>query len=79
MRAISVLAVISAHAHLPYMYGGGVGVDIFFGLSGFLITTLLLTEREQQRHISLQRFWARRALRLMPGLLEGYSAGCVEV
>jgi peptidoglycan/LPS O-acetylase OafA/YrhL len=68
LRAIAVLLVMLFHygrdAWLP---GGFLGVDIFFVLSGFLITTLLLQERERSGTISLSRFYARRGLRLVPG------------
>lgn len=69
VRAFAVLAVIAAHAHVFWMHGGGVGVDIFFGISGFLITFLLLQERARFGRVSLVRFWLRRALRLLPALL----------
>jgi peptidoglycan/LPS O-acetylase OafA/YrhL len=51
------------------MHGGGVGVDVFFVLSGFLITTLLVNERERTGRVALGKFWGRRALRLMPALI----------
>lgn len=69
VRAFAVIIVIGAHAHVPFLHGGGVGVDIFFGLSGFLITYLLLGEQHQFNRIDLWRFWLRRALRLLPALL----------
>jgi peptidoglycan/LPS O-acetylase OafA/YrhL len=69
IRAFAVVAVIAAHAHVSWFGGGGIGVDIFFTLSGFLITTLLLRERESTGRISLVKFWGRRLLRLMPALL----------
>ena len=59
-----------AHAQLPYIPASGVqGVTTFFVLSGFLITTLLLREREQRGRIDLRAFWGRRALRLLPALI----------
>src|SRR6185437_8555828 len=67
LRAVAVAAVVGFH------YGvvapGWVGVDVFFVISGFLITTLLLEESEGHGRISLRRFWGRRALRLGPALL----------
>jgi peptidoglycan/LPS O-acetylase OafA/YrhL len=69
LRAFAVLPVIAAHAHVSFMHGGGVGVDIFFGISGFLITYLLLGEASRKGRIDLRKFWLRRALRLMPALL----------
>jgi peptidoglycan/LPS O-acetylase OafA/YrhL len=69
LRAYAVLAVIAAHALVPWLHGGGVGVDMFFGISGFLITYLLLGEAAKFRRIDLGRFWLRRILRLYPALL----------
>ena len=69
LRAFAVLPVIAAHAHVPFLHGGGVGVDVFFGISGFLITYLLLAEASRNGRIDLKKFWLRRALRLMPALL----------
>ena len=69
MRAIAVVLVLLFHLQVPVFSAGFVGVDIFFVLSGFLITTLLLTELERTGRISLPSFWARRARRLLPALL----------
>jgi peptidoglycan/LPS O-acetylase OafA/YrhL len=69
MRAVAVLLVLLFHLRFPGFSSGFVGVDIFFVLSGFLITTLLLTELERSGRISLPDFWARRARRLLPALL----------
>lgn len=69
VRAFAVIAVIAAHAHVPLTHGGGVGVDIFFGLSGFLITYLLLQEHAQFDRIDVKKFWLRRILRLFPALI----------
>ncbi len=55
--------------HLGYLPGGWIGVDIFFVLSGFLITTLLLSERARTGQVRLAAFWTRRARRLVPALL----------
>lgn len=65
MRALSILAVLAFHAGLP-VPGGYVGVDVFFVISGYLITTLLLTEAESRSTISLLGFYARRFRRLLP-------------
>ncbi len=67
VRGVAIAAVIAFH--LGYLGGGWVGVDIFFVLSGFLITSLLLSEQAQSGHIRLGAFWARRARRLLPALL----------
>jgi peptidoglycan/LPS O-acetylase OafA/YrhL len=69
MRAFAVIAVMIYHWDNPHLLSGGLfGVDVFFVLSGFLITTLLLGENEQSGAISLTYFYARRALRLLPAL-----------
>src|SRR6478752_3721175 len=66
LRAIAVLLVLLDHAGLAQVSGGYVGVDVFFVLSGFLITGLLLKEVRETDGISIQRFYARRARRLLP-------------
>ena len=68
LRAVAVLAVISWHYVLPGVKGGFLGVDIFFVLSGFLITRLLIEEWELTAGIHLGRFYLRRMLRLFPAL-----------
>jgi peptidoglycan/LPS O-acetylase OafA/YrhL len=68
LRAFAVTAVILYHLSYSWADGGYLGVDAFFVLSGFLITTLLLTERESAGRISLTAFWGRRARRLLPAL-----------
>src|SRR5919108_2124366 len=69
MRAVAVVLVLLFHLRLPGFGAGYLGVDIFFVLSGFLITTLLLTEHDRTGRISLPDFWARRARRLLPALV----------
>ena len=69
MRAFAVLAVILFHAYTPWAVGGYYGVDVFFVLSGYLITGLLVSEWRRRDTISLGHFWARRARRLLPALL----------
>jgi len=68
LRALAVLPVVLFHADIPGFSGGFVGVDIFFVISGFLITSLLLTEL-QSGQFSLRRFYIRRARRLFPALV----------
>jgi peptidoglycan/LPS O-acetylase OafA/YrhL len=68
IRAIAVAAVVAYHLDAGWAAGGYLGVDTFFVLSGFLITTLLLNEYSRERTISLTAFWARRARRLLPAL-----------
>jgi peptidoglycan/LPS O-acetylase OafA/YrhL len=69
LRAVAVLAVIVYHLGYPWFPGGFIGVDVFFVLSGYLITSLLLVERERSGGIALGAFWLRRARRLIPALL----------
>src|SRR5450432_4160027 len=68
LRGIALLGVLFFHANgaLP---GGYLGVDLFFVLSGFLITSLLLAEHRETGRIALSAFWVRRARRLFPALL----------
>lgn len=68
IRAIAVLAVMVFHSALPWLPGGFLGVDVFFVLSGFLITTLLLQEVERTGRINFGAFYLRRARRLLPAL-----------
>ena len=66
LRAVAIIAVLVCHAGIPFLAGGYVGVDVFFVISGFLITGLLLREVERSNAISLAGFYARRAKRLLP-------------
>jgi peptidoglycan/LPS O-acetylase OafA/YrhL len=66
LRALAVLAVIAYHLNIPYTAGGFLGVTVFFVLSGYLITSLLVSEWEQTQKIDLRQFWIRRAKRLLP-------------
>lgn len=68
IRALAVAAVLAYHAGLPWARGGFLGVDAFFVLSGYLITSLLLLEQRTRGRIDLVAFWARRARRLLPAL-----------
>lgn len=68
LRAVAVGLVLLYHAGLPLVPGGFVGVDVFFVISGFLITGLLLKELERTGRISLSGFYARRAKRLLPAV-----------
>jgi len=67
LRGVAILLVVGRHAFLT-PYNGGYGVDLFFVLSGYLITTLLLEERDRSARISLRAFYVRRARRLLPAL-----------
>ncbi|MBA2696735.1 MAG: acyltransferase [Actinobacteria bacterium] len=66
MRAVAVLVVLLYHARVPGVRGGFAGVDVFFVISGFLITSLLVREVRQHGTISIIGFYARRARRLLP-------------
>ena len=68
LRALSVLAVLAFHAELTRAPGGFLGVEVFFVVSGYLISSLLLNELHQTGAISLPEFWLRRARRLLPAL-----------
>ena len=69
LRALAVAAVVVFHLHETGLTGGFLGVDTFFVLSGFLITTLLVLEWRRTTSIGLIAFWARRARRLLPALI----------
>jgi peptidoglycan/LPS O-acetylase OafA/YrhL len=68
LRAIAVLAVFLYHAGVGWMPGGFLGVDVFFVISGYLITSLLLSERRRTGRVRLGYFWLRRARRLLPAV-----------
>src|SRR5687768_11060779 len=69
LRALAVCAVLAFHAGAPMAQSGYLGVDLFFVLSGFLITSILVAEHERSGTIAVGRFYVRRALRLYPSLL----------
>jgi peptidoglycan/LPS O-acetylase OafA/YrhL len=69
VRAVAVTAVLIFHANPNWLPGGFLGVDVFFTLSGFLITSLLLSELEARRGLRLGRFYQHRARRLLPALV----------
>src|ERR1700760_3603507 len=68
MRALAVLAVFGYHAGLGWLPGGFLGVDVFFVISGYLITSLLLREFRGSGRLQVGRFWLRRARRLLPAV-----------
>ena len=68
LRAIAVVAVMVYHADPRWLHGGFLGVEVFFVISGYLITLLLVAERERTGEVSLRTFWLRRARRLLPAL-----------
>jgi peptidoglycan/LPS O-acetylase OafA/YrhL len=66
LRGVAVALVVLFHAGVPHLAGGFVGVDVFFVISGFLITGLLLREYERNGRVSFRAFYARRARRIIP-------------
>jgi peptidoglycan/LPS O-acetylase OafA/YrhL len=68
VRAIAVLSVILAHAEVPFVSGGFLGVDVFFVISGYLITSILMREIGEGRY-SVLKFYERRARRILPALV----------
>ncbi len=69
LRALAVAAVFAYHADVRWAPGGFLGVDVFFVVSGFLITALLLAEWRRDEWLDVVQFWKRRALRLLPALV----------
>ena len=69
LRGLAVTAVLLYHANLAWIPGGFLGVEVFFVISGYLITSLLLAEWFEQGQLDLKGFWLRRARRLFPALL----------
>jgi peptidoglycan/LPS O-acetylase OafA/YrhL len=68
LRALAVIAVLLYHAEARWLPGGFIGVEVFFVLSGYLITSLLLAEWRQRGRVSLKGFWLRRGRRLLPAV-----------
>lgn len=74
IRAVAIVLVLIHHGLQPIEFGGYVGVDVFFALSGFLITSILTSDRRKHGHIRMKRFYWRRAVRLYPPLLVAVAA-----
>jgi peptidoglycan/LPS O-acetylase OafA/YrhL len=68
MRALAVVAVMVYHANADWLPGGYLGVEVFFVISGYLITLLLISEKERTSSVDMKQFWFRRARRLLPAL-----------
>ncbi|MFM2078281.1 MAG: hypothetical protein RJA49_2171 [Actinomycetota bacterium] len=68
LRAIAVVGVMVYHANHGWLNGGFLGVEVFFVISGYLITLMLVAEKERTGRVSLRQFWMRRARRLLPAL-----------
>jgi peptidoglycan/LPS O-acetylase OafA/YrhL len=69
LRAVSILLVLVSHAWLGHIVPGGLGVTIFFFISGFIITRLMISEWDKTGTISIKKFYIRRFFRLMPALI----------
>jgi len=79
LRAVAVIAVILYHANKSWLSGGFLGVEVFFVISGYLITMLLINESQENGKINFRAFWMRRARRLLPALwtlLMGVTTYC---
>lgn len=74
LRALAVLAVLLYHADIAWIPGGFLGVEVFFVVSGYLITLLLLNEYRKDNRINFKNFWQRRARRLLPALFAMLAA-----
>ncbi len=77
LRGVAILLVILSHSHAPLFDGAFFGVDLFFVLSGYLITSLLLMENESEGRIGFWRFYRRRFYRLVPALALFLGAYCI--
>ena len=66
LRALAVLAVVLYHANIPGVHGGFLGVDLFFVVSGFVITNVLLREKASRGSIAISAFYSRRIRRILP-------------
>lgn len=77
LRGLAIMMVLLLHCGAPFSRAGWLGVDLFFVISGFLITALLLDEHRKNGSISLHMFWARRFLRLMPIYI--LYVGCISL
>ena len=79
VRALAVIGVLLYHADLTWISGGFLGVDVFFVLSGFLITSLILEEFDRSGRVDFAKFYLGRARRLLPALLLMLSVVAVAV
>ena len=69
LRGLAVVAVVAYHLRPSAVPGGFIGVDVFFVLSGFLVTSLLIKERDLHGRIDVRAFWVRRVRRLVPAVV----------
>src|SRR6476619_274098 len=77
MRALAVMVVMIYHANPGWLGGGFLGVEVFFVISGYLITLLLIGEHERNGRVNLKQFWLRRARRLLPAVITMMSGVAV--
>src|SRR4051794_34806500 len=77
MRALAVVAVMLYHANHSWLSGGFLGVEVFFVISGYLITLLLIGEQERNGRVNLKQFYVRRARRLLPAVITMMSGVAV--
>lgn len=77
LRGVAIIMVLLNHSHLRWASGAWTAVDVYFALSGFLITWLLLREWDRFGRVSIARFWQRRALRLLPALIVVLAASAI--
>ena len=77
LRGVAIVLVLLSHAHVPLFDGAFLGVDLFFVLSGFLITSLLLIEHQAEGRLQYWRFYRRRFFRLMPALALFLATYCL--
>ena len=77
LRGLAVAAVVIYHLDLGWMQGGFLGVSLFFTISGFLITSLVLAERDHTGTLDVRRFWGRRFRRLLPAAWAGLALAIV--
>lgn len=79
MRGLAVLCVMAYHANAPFLRGGFIGVDLFFVISGFLISALIVSEYDAIGSVNLLKFYMRRVIRLMPALSILLIVYCIGV
>src|SRR5690242_29276 len=77
LRAVAILLVVAVHAGVAWLPGGFVGVDVFYVLSGYLITGLLVQEAATTGQLRFANFYARRLRRLLPALLLMLAVTCI--
>ena len=77
LRAVAILLVVACHAKVPWLAGGFVGVDVFYVLSGYLITGLLVQEIHDSGELRFANFYGRRLRRLLPALLLMLAVTCI--